>query len=501
MKNLKTISDYLTEKRVVVKRKYTERYPAKLASTSAKVRNVIFDAMSDGVLTEEELIKILSEINANKRWLGRNSSLFNISEDQDGIKKYTLSKFGQRIRNNTYSITEGLNVPHKERGKKPVNIFVGRFQPFTLGHVKVFEQMYKKNGYPVVVFLVRSGKPDPEKKPFDEDLQQAMFAAMAKQYPFLEAAFVVPNGGIDTLFAAARPAYEPMMWGYGTDRKKAYDFMINKPEYRTDLDVDPGFTGFEIKRTDDDVSASKVRKALIIDDESTFKKMTPKSIHSFYKTLQNIIQPIKENYNMKNLKTINEFLNESVNEKPVNEGLGTIALGIMLAWAGLKVITYVATRVIGKVAANTKISPKTLKLLVNEMVKNVASQTGKSNILLLATSLKIDLDKRIDSGEIKTIKGVKKAMEDYLRKNVVKESIIGEPIAEKAEMGLYVYPSTQADFKKLEKWLDSSDYYGEVNDRMGFVFFPEEKRNYDELEMELDKEFIKAKISARFEGQ
>lgn len=308
MKNLLNISEYLTEKKVVVKRRYTEMYPAKYASTSAKVRNAIFDAMSDGVLTEEELIKILSEINANKRWLGRNSSLFNISEDQDGIKKYTLSKFGQRIRNNTYSITEGLNVPHKQRGKKPVNIFVGRFQPFTLGHVKVFEQMYKKNGLPVVVFLVRGGKPDPGKRPFTDELQQAMFAEMAKQYSFLEAAFVVPNGAIDTLFATARPAYEPMMWGYGTDRKRAYDAMINKPEYREELGVDPGFTGFEIFRTDEDISASKVRNALVIDDESTYKKMTPKSIHRFYKILQDTLQQIKENYSMKNLKNLNEFI-------------------------------------------------------------------------------------------------------------------------------------------------------------------------------------------------
>lgn len=83
----------------------------------------------------------------------------------------------------------------------------------------------------------------------------------------------------------------------------------------------------------------------------------------------------------------------------------------------------------------------------------------------------------------------------------IKESVTGQPIVEKAETGLYVYPSSQADFKKLEKWLDASDYYGEVDDRRGFVFFPEEKQNYDALEMELDKEFVKAKISARFEGE
>lgn len=147
-----------------------------------------------------------------------------------------------------------------------------------------------------------------------------MFAKMAKQYPFLETAIVVPNGAIDTLFAAARPTYEPVLWGYGTDRKKAYDSMINKDSYREQLGVDPDFTGYEIFRTDDNISASKVRNALKIDDEKAFKQMTPKSIHSFYKTLQDILQPIKENRNMKNLKPLNEFvLNEKDEEKKGGE--------------------------------------------------------------------------------------------------------------------------------------------------------------------------------------
>ena len=315
MDNLKNIQDFITEKRVTVKRRYTEKHPAKNVSTAARVRSAILDAVADGHLTEDEVNNILSEIKAHKRWLKRNVGLFNISEDETGIKRYSLSPYGHRVRTATAPLNEALKVPHKEQGKKKVNMFVGRFQPFTLGHVKVFEKMYKENGKPVVVFLVRGKNNDPEKRPFDEEMQQAMFAKMAKQYPFLETAIVVPNGSIDTMFAAARPAYEPVMWGYGTDRKKSYGAMIDKQSYRDQLGVDPDFKGFEIFRTDDNISASKVRNALKIDDEKTFKKMTPKSIHSFYKPLQNILEPIKENNNMKNLKSLTSFsIDESLNE-------------------------------------------------------------------------------------------------------------------------------------------------------------------------------------------
>ena len=316
MDNLKNIQDFITEKRVTVKRRYTEKHPAKNVSTAARVRSAILDAVADGHLTEDEVNNILSEIKAHKRWLKRNVGLFNISEDETGIKRYSLSPYGHRVRTATAPINEALKVPHKEQGKKKVNMFVGRFQPFTLGHVKVFEKMYKENGKPVVVFLVRGKNNDPEKRPFNEEMQQAMFAKMAKQYPFLETAIVVPNGSIDTMFAAARPAYEPVMWGYGTDRKKSYGAMIDKQSYRDQLGVDPDFKGYEIFRTDDNISASKVRNALKIDDEKTFKKMTPKSIHSFYKPLQNILEPIKENNNnMKNLKSLTNFsIDESLNE-------------------------------------------------------------------------------------------------------------------------------------------------------------------------------------------
>ena len=318
MDNINDLNNFLNEKKIVVKRRYTEAYPAKNVSTNARIRSVILDAISDGHITEEEMSRILTELQANKRWLGRNKTLFNISEDQEGIVTYALSPYGQRVKNRTTPtiLNEALNVPHKEKGKKPVNMFVGRFQPFTLGHVKVFEKMYKENGLPVVVYMVRGGKPDPEKRPFDESMQQAMFAKMKKQYPFLEASFVVPNGAIDTMFAAARPAYEPMMWGYGTDRKKSYGAMINKQRYRDELGVDPSFKGFEIKRGEENISASKVRNALKIDDEKSFKKMTPKSIHKFYKPLQDIMQPIKENKDMKNLKSLTDF---SVNEAKFNK--------------------------------------------------------------------------------------------------------------------------------------------------------------------------------------
>lgn len=114
---------------------------------------------------------------------------------------------------------------------------------------------------------------------------------------------------------------------------------------------------------------------------------------------------------------------KKINEAEVNEGVGTIALGIMLAWVGLRVIGAVAKKVLGKIGANVEIAPEQLKQITNDLALRVAKETGSGQSVLLGTFLKIELDKKIDSGEIKTVNALEKAMEEYLSTN---ESVVNE---------------------------------------------------------------------------
>jgi hypothetical protein len=114
---------------------------------------------------------------------------------------------------------------------------------------------------------------------------------------------------------------------------------------------------------------------------------------------------------------------KSLSESAVNEGIGTIALSIMLAWAGIKLLKAVAKKVIGNIASNVEISPDKLKQLTSELGIKVAQETGNGQALILGSFLKIDLDKKIDSGEIKTVNDLNKAMESYLTTN---ESVVNE---------------------------------------------------------------------------
>ena len=298
----------LNEKLINIKRKYTESHPAINKSNAASIRNMILDSIGETGLSKIDLDVILKELGAHPKWIESNASLFDISEDA-GTVYYNLSKEGNTIKKKTRGLIEALDVPYTKHGDELVNFFVGRFQPFTLGHVKVFEQLYKENGKPVVILIVKGKTTSKDKNPFDEDIQQAMFAALQKEFKFLKASFIVANGAIDTVFKVLRPSYEPLLWGYGTDRKNAYENMINKSAYREALNVHPNFSGFEIKRADEDISASAVREALRLDNYESYKKLVPNSMYSFYDSLKNIV-----NVNESRLITdFNTFLNLNEN--------------------------------------------------------------------------------------------------------------------------------------------------------------------------------------------
>jgi cytidyltransferase-like protein len=190
-------------------------------------------------------------------------------------------------------ISEALKIDYKDQGAQPVNMFVGRFQPFTLGHVKVLETLYKENGYPVVVFLVKSKTvkaEDAVKRPYDVDTQIEMFKRVQKEYPFLKEVIVVPSAAIDIMFNQLRPKYEPVLWGTGSDRLKAYGYMVDNQKYREELNVRTDFGLHEIKRGDDDISATQVRNTMINDEYNSFKKLTPRSLHSMYDELKSKLE-------------------------------------------------------------------------------------------------------------------------------------------------------------------------------------------------------------------
>jgi cytidyltransferase-like protein len=217
-----------------------------------------------------------------------NEIVFVENTDENAIYDYNNFMLHNKIKTKI-SVNEALTVKHVEQGKELVNMFVGRFQPFTLGHAKVLEAIHKENGYPVVVFLIKAKskkKGDEFRKPYSEDLQIKMFKQVQRQYKFLKEIIVLDRGAIDYMFNELRPKYEPVLWGTGSDRMTSYGYQVNNDSYRDQLNVRSDFGLFEIPRNDDNISATQVRNALLDNNEKEFKKTTPKAIHKMYDTLK-----------------------------------------------------------------------------------------------------------------------------------------------------------------------------------------------------------------------
>jgi hypothetical protein len=69
--------------------------------------------------------------------------------------------------------------------------------------------------------------------------------------------------------------------------------------------------------------------------------------------------------------------------------------------------------------------------------------------------------------------------------------------------GLIVVGKTPLDNDSISELMEDPDfdYYGVWNTREGYWFFKEDEENIDELELELQREFDRAGINARFESQ
>lgn len=158
---------------------------------------------------------------------------------------------------------------------KDVNITIGRFQPFTRGHLACIESVYNELGLPTIICMigVNDEKVD-EKHPFPSSMLLPMYKDVFKKNKMIEDIILVKNANIveigETLYGMG---YQIKSWSCGTDRLASYEKMSSK--YAEQAHLSPDFKMFEIKRSDEDISATKVRNALLNDDYKTFAAMTP----------------------------------------------------------------------------------------------------------------------------------------------------------------------------------------------------------------------------------
>lgn len=183
---------------------------------------------------------------------------------------------------------ENVSEVKKDEVKK-VNVILGRFQPFHLGHLKMAKKLKEENGFPSFVVVVYAGHNKKGKSPFNEKvIQQYMDAVINDNKEDLEGYMMVDRGLLgSSINKLVNLGYEPHLIGVGDDRKayyeKQFDY-IKRSELADKLPDD-----FKLVETPRFTSATEVRKKIKEDDFASLKKLLPKSVLNLYKTLSSEI--------------------------------------------------------------------------------------------------------------------------------------------------------------------------------------------------------------------
>lgn len=174
-----------------------------------------------------------------------------------------------------------------------VNVIVGRFQPFTLGHIKGAEEVWKKYHLKTVFLIIDTPQAKTDSRhPFPSDT--IIKDNIDCDEKWMGGMYPIRNADIGKIASICREhGYEPVMWTCGTDRVKAYSFQVQE-KYIKMYDLDPDFKINEIRRGDEDISATAVRQSLKADDRGEFQKMMPRWAWDCFDDYRNIILSVKE---------------------------------------------------------------------------------------------------------------------------------------------------------------------------------------------------------------
>ena len=166
---------------------------------------------------------------------------------------------------------------------EPVNIIVGRFQPFHKGHLAMAKELKEKNNLPSVAVVVHPGHNKSGKSPFGAEIvRKYMEAVVRENQDFIRGFVIVTRGLLGVIAGAIRKhGYSIEFIGSGDDRTSDYEKQV---EYlkKAGKEFPDRAKVVTTKRV---TSGSDVRKKIQDENFTAFKKMVTPEVASLYSTL------------------------------------------------------------------------------------------------------------------------------------------------------------------------------------------------------------------------
>ena len=180
------------------------------------------------------------------------------------------------------ALAEGITT-----NENSVNIMVGRFQPFTLGHLKCLKGIKNALGVPTLLCVIPGNGDD--KHPFMGNVQDEMYERLKEANPDLIADVAyVKNAFLEAwVIAAKERGLEPVSWTCGNDRIEAYRSMVQKHGEKYGLS--PEFQVYLVDRGDDNISATSVRESLLAGNKEKFMAEMPQCLWDMYDEMRQVM--------------------------------------------------------------------------------------------------------------------------------------------------------------------------------------------------------------------
>ncbi len=211
------------------------------------------------------------------------------SEETENIDNpfYSFDEFITKLETiDSEEIPSDVEMVQEEKKKErtPVNVIMGRFQPFHSGHLNMAKEMKEKNGYPTVALVVYPGHNKSGKSPFDEGTIKRYMDAVVNNNDEIESYLIMNRGLLGSGIAKLiDKGYDPILIGAGPDRVDDYKKQV---DYLKMSDLKDQISDkLKLRETPRVMSGTEVRQALEDGDFSKFKKMVPKEISNLFNDL------------------------------------------------------------------------------------------------------------------------------------------------------------------------------------------------------------------------
>jgi len=185
-----------------------------------------------------------------------------------------------------------LTVKNKLQSFLPGNnnaLFIGRLQPPTKAHMEIIRQAL--NTYDgLTIALVKGKKSEQDKNPFPFELQEKMIHSVFPDVKIIQ----IQTGNLIHVISKSPLHINTIL--AGSDRVEGYKKQLERSY--------PDVKITEIPRTNEDVSATKVRNALLNNDIVTFKDNMDINHWKYFDELQKYV---KQNEKLKTLLNFELF--------------------------------------------------------------------------------------------------------------------------------------------------------------------------------------------------